>query len=143
VTFREFLVESEAFETFRNQLHAFVTPNSLQTDRTEIVAKEALGYDQSGAKNDVSKPPVQSETMSSWNEWIKDISQALSTSSSGACQYLLTVTGLPLTLGDLFLTKDNVLVTMGLLEPALDQNKTRLRWRCVSFTCSDQSLYGI
>jgi hypothetical protein len=142
VTFREFLVESEAFKTFRNQLHAFVTPNSLQTDRTEIVAKEALGYDQSGAKNDVSKPPVQSETMSSWNEWIKDISQALSTSSSGACQYLLTVTGLPLTLGDLFLTKDNVLVTMGLLEPALDQNKTRLRWRCVSFTCSDQSLYG-
>ncbi|RYO23747.1 hypothetical protein AA0111_g8946 [Alternaria arborescens] len=139
VTFRQFLVESEAFKTFHNQLQAFVIPNLAPADRTETVTKEALGCDDEGiVKHDVLRSPAQSKTMSTWHEWFKDVSQALSMSYSEVFALFLIATGFHLDLGTLLFTIDHLLVNMGLLEPALDQNKTRLRWRC---KCGD-SIYS-
>lgn len=132
VTFRQFLVESEAFKTFHNQLQAFVIPNLAKEDRNETMTKEALGCNDEGiVKHEVLRPQVQSKT---WHEWFKDVSQTLSMSYSELFEILLIATGLHLSLDTLLLTRDHVLVNMGLLEPGLDQNKTRLRWRCVSFS---------
>lgn len=135
VTFRQFLIESEAFKTFHNQLQAFVIPNLAPADRTETVTKEALGCDEEGiVKHDVLRSPAQSKTMSTWHEWFRDVSQVLSMSCSEIFALFLIATGFHLNLDTLLFTKDHLLVNMGLLEPALDQNKTRLRWRCVSFS---------
>ncbi|RII23115.1 hypothetical protein CUC08_Gglean011937 [Alternaria sp. MG1] len=139
VTFRQFLVESEAFKTFHNQLQAFVIPNLAPSDRTETVTKEALGCDDEGiVKHDVLRPPAQSQTMSTWHEWFRDVSQALSMSCSEVFALFLIATGFHLNLDTLLSTRDHLLVNMRLLEPALDQNKTRLRWRC---KCGD-SIYS-
>ncbi|CAN9248391.1 unnamed protein product [Alternaria alternata] len=139
VTFRQFLVESEAFKTFRNQLQAFVIPNLAPSDRTETVTKETLGCDDEGiVKHDVLRPPAQSKMMSTWHEWFRDVSQALSMSCSEVFALFLIATGFHLNLDTLLFTRDHLLVNMGLLEPALDQNKTRLRWRC---KCGD-SIYS-
>ncbi|CAI9630826.1 unnamed protein product [Alternaria burnsii] len=139
VTFRQFLVESEAFKTFHNQLQAFVIPNLAPADRTETVTKEALGCDDEGiVKHDVLGPPAQSKTISTWHEWFRDVSQALSMSCSEVLAFFLIATGFHLNLDILLSTRDHLLVNMGLLEPALDQNKTRLRWRC---RCGD-SIYS-
>jgi hypothetical protein len=135
VTFRQFLVESEAFKNFHNQLQAFVIPNLAQADRTETVTKAALGCDNEGiVKHDVLRSPAQSKTMSTWHEWFRDVSQALSMSCSEVFALFLIATGFHLNLDTLLFTRDHLLVNMRLLEPALDQNKTRLRWRCVSFS---------
>ncbi|CAN9272694.1 unnamed protein product [Alternaria alternata] len=139
VTFRQFLVESEAFKTFRNQLQAFVIPNLAQADRTGTVTKDALGCDDEGTvKHDVLRPPAQSKTMSTWHEWFRDVIQALSMSCSEVFALFLIATGFHLNLDTFLSTRDHLLVNMGLLEPALDQNKTRLRWRC---KCGD-SIYS-
>ncbi|CAN9327635.1 unnamed protein product [Alternaria alternata] len=139
VTFRQFLIESEAFKTFHNQLQAFVIPNLAPADRTETVTKEALGCDEEGiVKHDVLRSPAQSKTMSTWHEWFRDVSQALSMSCSEIFALFLIATGFHLNLDTLLFTRDHLLVNMGLLEPALDQNKTRLRWRC---NCGD-SIYS-
>jgi hypothetical protein len=144
VTFRQFLVESEAFKTFRNQLQAFVIPNLAQADRTGTVTKEALGCDDEGiVKHDVLRSPAQSKTMSTWHEWFRDVSQALSMSCSEIFALFLIATGFHLNLDTLLFTRDHLLVNMGLLEPALDQNKTRLRWRCVSFSRPECIFYDI
>jgi hypothetical protein len=135
VTFRQFLVESEAFKTFHNHLQAFVIPNLAPADRTEAVTKEALGCDEENiVQHDVLRLPAQSKTMSTWHEWFRDVSQALSMSCSEVFAFFLIATGFHLNLDTLLSTRDHLLVNMGLLEPALDQNKTRLRWRCVSFS---------
>ncbi|KAB2107682.1 hypothetical protein AG0111_0g4670 [Alternaria gaisen] len=139
VTFRQFLVESEAFKTFHNQLQAFVIPNLAPADRTETATKEALGCDEEDiVQHDVLRSPAQSKTMSTWHEWFRDVSQALSMSCSEISALFLIATGFHLNLDTLLSTRDHLLLNMGLLEPALDQNKTRLRWRC---KCGD-SMYS-
>jgi hypothetical protein len=108
------------------------------------VTKEALGCDDEGiVKHDVLRSPAQSKTMSTWHEWFKDVSQALSMSYSEVFALFLIATGFHLDLGTLLFTIDHLLVNMGLLEPALDQNKTRLRWRCVSFSRPECIFYDI
>ena len=72
---------------------------------------------------------------------LQDVGQDVGASFSNACRRVLASVNLRPNAS--WLSQARLLVVMGLLEPALDQNKTRLRWRCVSFPKPSSRLYWL
>jgi hypothetical protein len=75
-----------------------------------------------------------------WHEWIQSIRLAASAFLKDLFGRIHTAVCRYLRADSFSLAVDFVLVTYGLLEPILDQNKIRLRWRCVCFPYSEPAL---
>jgi hypothetical protein len=131
----DFLGESKAFDVLREGLITLVI-NPLRVGQADPVIGIALGRNKTVSENDVSKLSAQFKTTLTWHEWFQGDRQVSSSAShSGAYHYLSTAIRSHLNPDAFPHAIDHILVAMGLLEPALDKNKTRLRWRCVRFSC--------
>jgi hypothetical protein len=127
VVFREFLVESEAFRTFRVQLQAFVLPKST--------------HPETASKGDIAEPAkvesvsmkavAQDEEDFNWQKCRKVDKQSADGFFCGA--YGMTpATSVFFLMTDAFmLATDDVMIAAGLLEPPLRPDMVRLRWQCV------------
>jgi hypothetical protein len=128
-TFHEFLVESEAFKTFRDRLQAFIVPKPThlaQAESTSIGAAWSVEkFEPEVTKGDAGP------NMVTWQIWRDDIRQ----SGDGLFQGTLVKTTASslfhLMVDALMLVTDDLLIAVGQLEPPLMPNMVRLRWKCV------------
>ncbi|CAN9338657.1 unnamed protein product [Alternaria alternata] len=131
--FREFLVESDAFRTFRDQLEAFVLPKSAYLTHGEP-ASEREASNTTTIKSIPTKAIAGYENVLTWQKWRRDAKLSTDGLFHGAC-FETTATGLlHLVMDAIFLVTDDLLVAAGRLEPPLSPNMVRLRWQC---TCGD------
>ena len=120
--FREFLVESEAFKTFRVQLQAFIVPKSthlthLESARSGDIANAAITEAQ--------------EMTSTWQNWRND-SEKSTGGFFGGAYGKIAASSVLLRMTDAFMSAtDDVMIAAGLLEPPLRPDTVRLRWQCV------------
>ncbi|CAN9271548.1 unnamed protein product [Alternaria sp. RS040] len=135
-TLRE-IVASSAVGYVTSQVVEFVAPNLPRTEWTETVVEATSSCDATSTNDSILMPLEQFKT-STWHEWFRDSKQTLDAFTSGAYHRLLTIGRLYLTLDTMLHARNQLLVAMGLLEPALDQNKVRLRWPC----CCGDSIYS-
>jgi hypothetical protein len=130
VVFREFLVRSEAFKTLLAQIQAFVIPKpptSGHTGPSDIgempINKNTTHY----AATTSTRPKVNL----SWQRWLEDVKRSIISLFEQKDLRSVATSTLYLTLDAFFLATDGLLMSTGQLEPALMQNRVRLRWRCV------------
>jgi hypothetical protein len=138
--FREFLVESDAFRTFREQLEAFVLPNQMYLTHGELISKRE-------ASNATIMKPVPTKAVSghenvlTWQKWCRDAKLNTDGLFHGAC-FETTATGLfYLVMDAILLATDDLLIAAGRLETPLSLNMVRLRWQCVCVFCSEACPY--
>jgi hypothetical protein len=128
--FREFLVESDAFRTFRDQLEAFVLPKSAYLTHGEPTS-EREASNTTTIKSIPTKAIAGHENVLTWQKWRRDAKLSTDGLFQGAC-FKTTATGLfHLVMDATFLATDDLLVAAGRLEPPLSPNMVRLRWQCV------------
>ncbi|CAN9298302.1 unnamed protein product [Alternaria alternata] len=131
--FREFLVDSEAFRTFRDQLEAFVLPKPIYLTHEEPISKRE-------ASKATTMKPVPTKAVSrygdvlTWQKWRRDAKLSTDGLFHGA-YFGTTATSLfNLVMDAIFLATDDLLIAAGRLEPPLSPNMVRLRWQCA---CGD------
>jgi hypothetical protein len=103
------------------------------------------------AEMSYSRLPEQFGSQLSWRSFVffslflyflvQDVGRDVGVSFSNACARVSASANLRFNAS--WLPRDRLLVALGLLEPELDQNKTRLRWRCVSFSSTSSRLYWL
>ena len=122
--FREFLVESEAFKTFRVQLQAFIVPKSTHLTHLE----SARSGDTANAA--IVEAIAGQEMTSTWQNWGND-SEKSTGGFLGDAYGKTTARSVLLRMTDAFMSAtDDFMIAAGLLEP-LRPDTVRLRWRCV------------
>jgi hypothetical protein len=133
--FREFLVESDAFRTFRDRLEAFILPKSTYLTHEELTSKRET------SKATMMKP-TSTETVSghgdvlTWQKWCRDAKLSTDGLFHGAYLETTATSLFHLMMDAIFLATDDLLIAAGRLEPHLSPNMVRLRWQCVSVFCS-------
>jgi len=80
----------------------------------------------------VPEPPAQSKMLSAWPEWIQDMRPIASAFVTHVSARMNNAINVHLMIENVLLAGDGVMVALGLLEPTLNEDKIRLRWRCVS-----------
>jgi hypothetical protein len=138
--FREFLVESNAFRTFRDQLEAFVLPKPIYLTHEELTSKRE-------APKATTMKLVPTKAFSrygdvlTWQKWCRDAKLSTDGLFHSAC-FRTTATSLfHLVMDAIFLATDDLLVAAGRLEPPLSPNMVRLRWQCVCVFCFEARFY--
>ena len=134
-TLRE-IVASSAFGHVSNQVAELVVPYLPRMESTEPVVEDTSDCDATGTQNGILVLSELFRPTLTWYEWFRHGKQTLDFFTSRAYQRLFTISRLCLTPDTMLHARNQFLVAMGLLEPALDQNKVRLRWPCVSLSCS-------
>jgi hypothetical protein len=128
--FREFLVESEAFRTFRVRLQTFIIPKSTHLTHPEPVSNG----DVLTAKT-VEPTPIKAVTghrkALTWQKWRNDSKESANGFFCGAYGKTTASSVFHLMTDAFMLATDDILIAAGLLEPPLRPDMVRLRWRCV------------
>ncbi|KAH6878253.1 hypothetical protein BKA58DRAFT_91765 [Alternaria rosae] len=127
--FREFLVESEAFKTFRVQLQAFLVPKSTPLTHLESVSSGEVTSAVTVESTLTEAVAGQSKALT-WQKWRDDSKQSADGFFGGAHWKTTASSIMFLTTDTLMLATDNVMIAAGLLEPPLRPDMVRLRWRC-------------
>ncbi|KAI4670460.1 uncharacterized protein J4E79_000742 [Alternaria viburni] len=123
--FREFLVESEAFKTYRLQLQAFIVPKSTHLTHLESARSEDI------ANAAITEAIAGQEMTSTWQDWRNDSKKSTGGFFGGAYGKI-TASSVLLRMTDAFMSAtDDVMIAAGLLEPLLRPDTVRLRWQCV------------
>ncbi|CAN9254485.1 unnamed protein product [Alternaria alternata] len=131
--FREFLVGSGAFRTFRDQLEAFVLPKPIHLTHEELIGKRE-------ASNATTMKPVPMKAVSghrnvlTWQKWCRDAKLSTDGLFHGAYLETTATSLFHLMMDAISLATDDLLVASGRLEPPLSPNMVRLRWQCA---CGD------
>jgi hypothetical protein len=129
VRFREFLVGSEAFKTFRDRLEAFIVPKLTQQTNTEFKSDE----DTSNAK--ILEPNMRKEVKEqkalTWQRWRHDAKKSTDGLFYGTSAKTTASSVFHLMADAIMLATDGLLIAAGQLEPPLRPNMVRLRWQCV------------
>jgi hypothetical protein len=130
VDFREFLVRGEAFKTLCAQIQAFAVPKP-----PKLGHKEPSNIGEMSVNKDITyyaaKTSTQPKIILSWQHWLEDVKQNIITLLEGTNLHSVATIALYLTLDAFFLATDDLFISTGRLEPALMQDRVRLRWRCV------------
>ncbi|KAI8938042.1 hypothetical protein NX059_005714 [Plenodomus lindquistii] len=124
VTFRQFLVESNAFTAFRDQLKAFVSHTTLLLTSAELLAnssraKQVTPTVATGAHLDTSMPPT-----GNWELCFNQLSQL--SQMPRRTVYICT--------GAVWAAFATTMIQFRVLEPILRPGWSRLRWKC---SCGD------
>ncbi|KAG9189800.1 hypothetical protein G6011_06668 [Alternaria panax] len=129
VIFREFLVESEAFRTFRGQLEAFIVQKL--THLANLESERKLDTSEFRTLKSMATNAVSGhDNVMTWQRWRCDAKQ--STDGLFHCAHLETtaVSLFHLMVDAIMLVTDDLLIAAGQLEPPLRPNMVRLRWQC-------------
>jgi hypothetical protein len=138
--FREFLVESDAFRTFRDQLEAFVLPKPIYLTHEEPISKRE-------ASKATTMEPVPTKAVSrygdvlTWQKWRRDAKLSTDGLFHGAYLETTATSLFHLMMDAIFLATDDLLIAAGRLERPLSPNMVRLRWQCVCVFCSKACPY--
>ncbi|KAL1611350.1 hypothetical protein SLS59_000068 [Nothophoma quercina] len=130
VSFREFLVGSEAFEKLHNQLQSFVLPKA--TD--QLLADSPVPPEVTIAEKLNRVEQTESFVERSWRTWYCDVSCIADAVFRDRKDFLLIKRALFLVADAFFLATDAPAIHFGLLEPPLSESAIRLRWTSVSLS---------
>ncbi|KAE8835581.1 hypothetical protein HRS9122_07851 [Pyrenophora teres f. teres] len=133
--FREFLVGSEAFKSLRANVQAFVTPKPPQIHLPDNSFRKESDVDKTVIEQKLAKPPMRLATRLTLEKWLKDARNSVDMLFGETNISFIVDVVLSLAIDALFLATDEFFITMGLLEPILKRNMTRLRWHC---NCGEQ-----
>ena len=81
-----------------------------------------------------AKPSLRLVSNLTWERWLEDARKSVDVLFRETDMFLISTVGLNLAMDAFYLATDDLLITMGLLEPTLKQNMTRFRWQCVCAT---------
>lgn len=138
-TFREFLVDSDAFNTFRVQLEAFVIPKSTHLTHLESARSGVVANATTGESTQIEAIAGHKETLTS-QKWRDDSKQSADAFFGGAHWKTMASSIMFLTTDALTLATDDVMIAAGLLEPPLRPDMVRLRWQCVCILLNEKPL---
>ena len=129
VSFREFLVGSEAFENLHSQLKIFVSPKEPESLLVEPSAQAVILRQDKPQKTQLSGVMTSER---SWQAWSGDARRVLDAFFMDPKDLVLARRALFLVIDAFYMATDGLSIRFGLLEPPLVQNATRLRWKTVS-----------
>ena len=137
--FREFLVESEAFKTFRVQLKTFIAPKSTHLTHLGSASSAVITSAAVVGLTPVVAVAGQQRSLT-WRRWLDDSKQCADGFFGGAHWKTSASCIIFLTTDALMLATDDVMKAAGLLEPPLRPDTVRLRWQCVCILLNEKPL---
>ena len=128
VAFREFLVGSEAFKILHAQVEAFVIPKPPHPATVEAISET----EQNSTKPSLTRVVEwDRSTAKTCQDWLMDVRRNVDAIFGDRDMVSFMAISIYLAIDALFLITDDLLITLGHLEPPLREGMVRLRWQCV------------